>query len=68
MAKAYASKVNTELRALAKRVKLQRFPGSGSQTAMASALGVSGAFLSEFLRGNRGAGLELLLGLSPSMS
>ncbi len=63
MAKAYASKVNKELRDVAREVKDKHFPGSGSQTAMAKALGVSPGFISEFLRGGRGAGLELLCGL-----
>jgi hypothetical protein len=61
MAKSYDDQTNEALRALARVVKRDRF--DGNQTQMAEGLGVSGAFLSDFINDKRGAGLDMLVGL-----
>lgn len=62
MAKSYDDETNQRLRAVARRVMLDHF--RGKQTLLAKRLGMSGAFVSEFLSGGRGAGLETLIGLA----
>lgn len=62
MAKSYDDETNASLRAVARRVMNEHF--GGKQTRLAKKLGMSGAFVSEFLSGGRGAGLETLIGLA----
>jgi hypothetical protein len=61
MAKSYDDQTNEVLRELARKVKRERF--DDNQTKMAEGLGVSGAFLSDFINEKRGAGLDMLVGL-----
>lgn len=61
MAKAFDDEINDTLRALARKLLKEKF--DGVQARMAEKLGMSGAFVSEFLSGGRGAGLETLSGL-----
>lgn len=61
MAKAFDDEINEQLRALARRVMKEQ--GEGKQAQLAELLDVSAAFVSEFLSGKRGAGLETLSGL-----
>lgn len=61
MAKAYDDESNERLRELAKKVMRERCDGKGVR--LAELLNVSPAFISEFLNGKRGAGLETLIGL-----
>jgi hypothetical protein len=53
------------LRALAKKIlnENQDFNSRGGQKRLAERIGVSGAYLSDFLNAKRGAGREMLLGL-----
>ena len=62
MAKSYDDETNERLRAVARRVMKDHM--DGKQIRLAEKLGVSGSFVSEFLSGTRGAGLEMLVGLA----
>lgn len=62
MAKAYGDPTNQQLRAVLRRLVDRQF--DRVQSRAADALGVSGSFVSDFLNERRGAGLELLKGLS----
>ena len=61
MAKAFDDETNEQLRAIARRVLVDRF--NAKQADLAEALDISAGFMSEFLNGIRGAGLETLIGL-----
>ncbi|HVJ13856.1 MAG TPA: hypothetical protein VM686_00385 [Polyangiaceae bacterium] len=61
MAKSYGDKTNQRLRKVLADLVETRFEKRGKA---ASALGVSAAFVSDFLGENRGAGLDLLKGLA----
>lgn len=61
MAKSFDGSINEQLRALARRILIERF--NGVQADLADRLGVSAGFMSELLSGKRGAGLETLIGL-----
>lgn len=61
MAKAFEEEINEQLRELARRVMKDRC--SNKQAQLAELLDVSPAFVSDFLNGKRGAGLETLSGL-----
>jgi transcriptional regulator with XRE-family HTH domain len=61
MAKAFDDEINDQLRALARRV--MREHAEDKQSLLAELLDVSPAFVSDFLNGKRGAGLETLSGL-----
>lgn len=61
MAKAFDDSINERLRVLARKVLTEQC--GGKQAELASRLGVSASFVSEFLNGGRGAGLETLSGL-----
>lgn len=62
MAKAFDDEINDRLRVLARKVLADRCDGKNFR--LAELLGVSPAFISEFLSGKRGAGLETLSGLA----
>lgn len=61
MAKAFDQQTNEILRGLARDVLKKKL--DGNQAKLATGLGVSGSFVSEFLSGKRGAGLGTLIGL-----
>jgi len=61
MAKAFDDEINERLRSLARKLMADR--GDGKGVRLAELLDVSPAFISEFLSGKRGAGLETLSGL-----
>lgn len=61
MAKAFDEKTNQILRVLARQMLKQEF--DGVQSRLAKRLGVTAGFLSDFLSGKRGAGLDMLVGL-----
>ena len=61
MAKAFDDETNETLRGLARKLMAERADGKGVR--LAELLDVSPAFISEFLSGKRGAGLETLSGL-----
>jgi transcriptional regulator with XRE-family HTH domain len=61
MAKNFGEEVNEQLRKLARSVVEVHF--KGTQSSFASAIGVTPGFVSDFLAGKRGAGLELLRGV-----
>ncbi len=62
MAKSYDDETNERLRAVARRVIKDHF--DDKQIRLAEKIGLSGSFISEFLNGGRGAGLETLIGLA----
>lgn len=62
MAKSYDDETNGRLRAVARRVMNDHY--GGKQVRLAKALGVTPTFVSEFLSGTRGAGLQMLIGLA----
>lgn len=61
MAKAFDDEINERLRALARQVMADRCDGKNYR--LAELIGVSAPFVSDFLSGKRGAGLETLSGL-----
>lgn len=61
MAKAYDDEINETLRSLARTIIQRDF--DGIQNKLAEAVGLSPGFVSEFLSGKRGAGLDMLTGL-----
>lgn len=61
MAKTFGDDVNEQLRKLARSVLENHY--DGNQSSLAGAMGVTPSFISEFLSGKRGAGLDLLRGL-----
>lgn len=61
MGKAFDEKTNQILRVLARHVLKKEF--GGVQSRLASKLGVTAGFLSDFLSEKRGAGLDMLVGL-----
>lgn len=61
MAKAFDDETNEALRGLARKLMAER--AEGKNVRLAELLQVSPAFISEFLSGKRGAGLETLSGL-----
>lgn len=61
MATAFDEDTNERLRSLAKSLKDNRF--QGRQNRLAEAMDLTPGFISEFLNGSKGAGLELLVGL-----
>jgi hypothetical protein len=62
MAKSFGGDVNGQLRDVARSLIAGMF--DGNQSKFAEAVGVSATFVSDFLSEKRGAGLDLLVGLS----
>ena len=62
MGKAYDDAINDRFRKVLQKLIDERFDKKRSRAA--AALGVSAAFVSDFMNENRGAGLDLLKGLS----
>jgi hypothetical protein len=62
MAKSFGDDVNRQLREVARELIAGTF--DGNQSKFADAVGVSATFVSDFLSEKRGAGLDLLVGLS----
>lgn len=62
MAKAFDDETNERLRAIARKRLVERY--KDKQAPLAAELSVTGSFLSDFLSGNKGAGLDMLRGLA----